>query len=129
MPINNRVSVQFPPGLEKEIRARAAKAGLPVRTYFSILAARGFHAEERQEIQDTLFNLNVALERLWLAQQEQTKPDTVTAPSGALAPAILKTLAEIFARTELTAGKANINLADRDALVSDRFKLLSQGKA
>jgi hypothetical protein len=101
MPINNRASVQFPPGLEKSIRAAAAKAGLPLRTYMSNLVARGFYAEEHQEIASRI----EAIEWAMVASQNTSRAGAGEVINPAIPQPVLRILAEIFSRVQHAAGQ------------------------
>lgn len=111
-----RIAVPWPPGLEKPIRDRAATHGLPVSTYFSLIAARGFHADLSDAITDRLDALTVAIDRL-----------SVDSGAAGLSPAVLKTLADIYARTQLIAAKTGVDAAKVEALAAERLQQISSG--
>lgn len=102
----NRMSVQFPVGLERAIRTSAAERGLPICTFFTILAERGYRATEGDDLRGQLHDLTVALERL----QQPEQAAVVSRQGAASFPApVLKILADISANSQWAAanpGKA-----------------------
>lgn len=118
MPSYKRSSVQFPPGLEKAIRTRAAQQGLPLATYTTLLIERGWFAEEQGRVAELLDSLTAVLERV------PNSPPT-TAVGASLPAPVLNTLAQIFARVQLTAAASGIDAGKAEALTASYLNQLT----
>ena len=122
MPSNNRISAQFPTGLERRIREGASIAGVSLANYITQLIAAGFHTTEQQSICAHLYEVTAAIERNTHSIASSSQP-------GAALPgnpeALLKTIAAILARVQLIGGKLDIESAKVEALATATFKALS----
>ena len=122
MPSNNRLSAQFPRGLERRIREGASIAGVSLANYVTQLIAAGYHTTEQQSISAYLYEVTAAIERSHRSMESLSQP-------GAALPgnpeALLKTIAAILARVQLIGGKLDIESAKVEALATATFKALS----
>ena len=122
MPSNNRLSAQFPRGLERRIREGASTSGVSLANYVTQLIAAGYHATEHESMAAHLYEVTAAIERNTHSISSSSQP-------GAALPGnpevLLKTIAAILARVQLIGGKLDIESAKVEALATTTFKTLS----
>lgn len=121
--MENRINVQFPLGLERAIREGAAERGLPLRTYFTNLAEKGFHAEQIQTVKTELDDMRATLEKLQAkTAQVNNSPAGQAGISEPVLRILLKTLAEIYSRTQELTTKAKSDSTGLDDQARAKFK-------